>query len=314
MCARDSSDNGDRPDLTAPTIGFEGSFRLKKEDVERYQKAQQARRGSLTVIAGTSADMGNTLVFQQRAVIGREQADIQLHDARISRSHAIVERWGADYAVKDNDSTNGTTVNGQPLQGLVQLADGDRIGLGETEIKFALVDDTEASYLRSMDRLVGTDDLTGLMAKHRFDAALEQVLRSSRHSGTSLSVMMMDMDRLKQVNDAHGHHMGASTIGQVGELIAQIIGGQGKACRFGGDEFSAFLTGFGVVPARAVAEQIRHAVEARDFGPQGVEVRVSISIGVAEVPAGPMELRQALDLADRALYRAKAGGRNRVSE
>ena len=300
------------PDEGAPTIGADGSFRLSQDDILRYQESLKNRRGSLLVIAGNPADIGTTLVFSEAAVIGREQANLQLKDGLISRRHAIVEMWGSDYVVKDNNSTNGTKVNGQPITGVHQLQEGDRIHVGDTVVKFTLVDDTEASYLRTMDKMVGTDDLTGLPAKHRFDAALEEALRQARHTGTALSVMMMDMDRLKQVNDTHGHHMGASTIGQVGGLIHQLVAGMGEACRFGGDEFSAFLRGFPLEAAMAMGERIRADVERTNFGPQGTDVRVNISIGVAELPPHVNTIKELIDLADRALYRAKAGGRNMV--
>ena len=300
------------PEDGAPTIGADGHFRLNRDDILKYQAGMKNRRGSLLVIAGNPADIGNTLVFSDVAVIGREQANLQLKDGLISRRHAIVEKWGADYVVKDNGSTNGTMVNSAPMSGVHQLTEGDRIHVGDTVIKFTLVDDTEASYLRTMDKMVGTDDLTGLIAKHRFDAALEEALRTARHTGTYLSVMMMDMDRLKQVNDSHGHHMGASTISQVGGQIKDIVTGLGEACRFGGDEFSAFLRGFPLQAALSIAERIRGTVEATNYGPAGLDVRVSISIGVAELPPGVETIKDLIDLADRALYRAKEGGRNIV--
>ena len=300
------------PDEGAPTIGADGHFRLNRDDILKYQESLLNKRGSLLVIAGNPADIGNTLVFSDVAVIGREQADLQLKDGLISRRHAIVEKWGGDYVVKDNGSTNGTMVNGAPIAGVHQLSELDRIHVGETVIKFTLVDDTEASYLRTMDKMVGTDELTGLIAKHRFDAALEESLRTARHTGTFLSVMMMDMDRLKQVNDTHGHHMGAGTIRQVGGQIKEIVTGLGEACRFGGDEFSAFLRGFPLQAAVSIAERIRATVEATNYGPDGLDVRVSISIGVAELPSDVETIKDLIDLADRALYRAKRGGRNIV--
>jgi diguanylate cyclase (GGDEF)-like protein len=300
------------PEEGAPTIGADGHFRLSRDDILKYQQSLENRRGSLLVIAGNPADIGNTLVFAEAAVIGREQANLQLKDGLISRRHAVVEKWSTDYVVKDNGSTNGTMVNGEPIAGVHQLHEGDRIHVGETVIKFTLVDDTEASYLRKMDQMVGTDELTGLMAKHRFDAALEEALRTARHTGTYLSVMMMDMDRLKQVNDTHGHHMGAGTIRQVGQQIGEIVTGLGEACRFGGDEFSAFLRGFPLPAAISIAERIRATVETTNYGPPDLDVRVSISIGVAELPAGVETIRALVDLADRALYRAKEGGRNVV--
>jgi diguanylate cyclase (GGDEF)-like protein len=314
MGDRDDNDDGSYPADGAPTIGADGSFRLHRDDLVAYQQARGRRVGSLVVIAGNSADIGNTYLVHESVIIGREGSDMVLRDARVSRRHAVVSRDGAAYVVQDNRSTNGTELNGKLLKTQQSLQEGDRILIGETVIKFTLVDDTEAGYLQMMDRLVGTDGLTGLLAKHRFDAALDEALRNACHNRLPLSVMMLDVDHLKAINDRHGHHAGEGTIRQVGRLIAQVLSGKGEACRFGGDEFSAFLLNCRLPAALATAEEIRARVEETDFGLGGDSIRTGISIGVAEMPPGVQSAKPLLDLADQALYRAKARGRNAVSD
>ena len=302
------------PEEGAPTLLPDGPFRLSRDVVLKYQEQLASRVGSLLVIAGTRADIGNACLVEGEIRIGRENCQVSLADGRISRLHAVVERRETSYYLRDNRSTNGTLLNGQTVDEETRLADGDKIFLGETVIKFTLVDETEAEYMRTMDRLVGRDTLTGLLAKHRFDAALDEAMRQALHSNRPLAALMMDMDHLKQLNDACGHHVGAATIQRVGELIDQVLKGKGKACRFGGDEFSAFLPGAGLSQAMEMAERIRSVVEAAELGPAGSGVQVTISIGAARLPEGVTEARDLLDLADQALYRSKQKGRNVVSD
>jgi two-component system, cell cycle response regulator len=283
-----------------------------KEDCANYQKDSKLK-GSLVIIDGTPADVGNHVVVGDEVLIGREQGPFPLRDGRISRRHCILRYREGSYWIEDLGSTNGTQVNGRPVLESYKLSDGDQIFVGRTVMKFTLVDNTEANYLRQMERLVGTDALTGLVAKYRFDAALAEAIRIARMTGRPLSVLMMDMDGLKQVNDTHGHHFGANTISCVGKIIADTFRGRGEACRFGGDEFSAYLPGVDIQHAVAVGEQICEAVRTTPFPFKGIDIRVSISIGVTELLPEIATMEQLLHLADQALYRAKRAGRDRVS-
>jgi diguanylate cyclase (GGDEF)-like protein len=288
-----------------------GTLRLETNDVLQYLQ-QQRHRGSLLVIVGNPADIGTHLVVEEKVSIGRETKGLQLHDGGISRRHASVERREGTYVIRDLGSTNGTCINGVKLRGEHQLQEGDKIFLGQTVVVFRMLDETEASYLKQVEHLVGTDELTGLISKHRFDAALKEGIRTARANGLPLSAMMMDMDGLKAINDRHGHQAGASTIRNVGQLIGRLLDGYGKACRFGGDEFSAFLPQAEIEQARALAEQIRREVAL--LGPYKGEcdLPISISIGVAALTSDIGDMLVLLTRADQALYQAKANGKNQV--
>jgi diguanylate cyclase (GGDEF)-like protein len=299
--------------ITLPSFGS-GTVRLDARQIFEAAQRETGQRGSLLVIAGTHADIGTHLLVETSVTIGREQVGVVLHDGGISRVHAVVERRGERYLIRDLNSTNGTMVNGQRLESERQLEEGDKIFLGQTVIKFTMVDATEADYLRQVATLVGTDDLTGLMSKHRFDAAFKEAIRTARASSAPLSALMMDMDGLKAVNDRHGHHAGADTIRRVGVLIGTLLHGRGEACRFGGDEFSAFLFGAALEGARQTGEQIREGVEGLGLVWGGERLGVSISIGIAALAPDTADAPGLLHAADLALYRAKAAGKNRVSE
>ncbi len=287
---------------------------IRLDNAEFQDLISPVFRGSLLVISGASADIGNHMLVEYPVVIGRDAAGLPLHDGRISRRHVMVEPSEGRYYVRDLGSTNGTCLNGQILKDKTELQNGDRIVLGHTIIKFMLIDETEARYLRDIQHLAGIDSLTGLPAKHRFDSLLQEAIRTALAKDLSLSVMMMDMDGLKSINDKHGHHMGAHTISRVGGIIGRVVEGIGEASRFGGDEFCAMFPNIGIAEAMKIGEQIRLEVEKNEYKLKDTSVRATISIGVAELSENIKNENDLLSLADQALYRSKEKGRNNVSD
>ena len=135
-----------------------------------------------------------------------------------------------------------------------------------------------------------------------------------KHPDEPLCAMMMDMDGLKGINDEHGHQMGAFCIRSVGKIVSGIMSeANGFACRFGGDEFIAYLRDTEIERAEEVAEAVRAEIEGHEFRREEVVVDPTISIGVAARTPEVNTAEQLLRLADDALYRAKRAGRNRVS-
>ena len=157
------------------------------------------------------------------------------------------------------------------------------------------------------------DPVTGLGNRRAFDLRLEEeVSRASRY-GTSLSLMMIDLDRFKDINDERGHMAGDVVLGAVGMALAKTLRSTDIASRYGGDEFAVLLPGTGKTDAWAVAEKLRHSlhdlkVELAD----GSEVSLRASLGVASFGAVHDTAEGLLTAADEALYRAKHGGRDRV--
>jgi len=130
-----------------------------------------------------------------------------------------------------------------------------------------------------------------------------------------MAVYMMDMDGLKRMNDSHGHLVGANAIATVGRRLGAIIHEhKGVVSRFGGDEFSAFVPNADREQALAIGEQMRACVIGEPITREAVTVNPSISIGLALHPLHGVLMEQLTRHADEALYRAKAAGRNRVSE
>jgi diguanylate cyclase (GGDEF)-like protein len=247
--------------------------------------------------------------------IGRDPAlaELALPDAAVSGRHCVLEldRDGA-LCVLDLGSRNGTFVNGEKVERRA-LADGDRIFVGDTVLKFTLHDEIEASFHTEIDRRMNIDALTGLLVKRAFDVEFARVFADAAPLGGALAVLMMDMDGLKSINDDKGHQMGSLCISKVGTVIREEVEGAGRACRFGGDEFIAFLHPCSIEAGEALAERIRARVQAYEFEREGVRVHPTISIGIAMLRADLPTPDHLLQAADEALYRAKRAGRNRVS-
>ena len=291
------------------------TVKLKIADVRDAIARAQRKQAALVVLQGSESDIGTHVVLDKIVTIGRDPTcELPLQDDGISRRHCRVQRGEEPtaFVVEDLRSTNGTLLNGESLTEPTRLRAGDRIYLGACVLKFTDSDALEVGYHAQMDQLVGTDDLTGLVAKRRFDASYVRAFGVARALKRQLVVMMLDLDGLKQINDAHGHPVGAYTIAEVGKIIGTVVSPQGAACRFGGDEFAAFLAGRTKDDGVAVGEAIRKWVNTHRFEKDGVVVKPTISIGVAAFPDDGKTPEVLLRRADEALYRAKKTGRDCV--
>ena len=161
--------------------------------------------------------------------------------------------------------------------------------------------------LGEVDRLARHDGLTGLCNRQEFDTALSREFSRAQRTGTPLSVVLVDVDHFKQVNDTHGHQRGDDVLRQVGVGLEQLARREDVAARYGGEEFVVLLPGVDGVGATAFAERVRLRLA------DGVEaVPITVSAGVACFPENATDVEGLVGCADAALYEAKRGGRNRV--
>ena len=288
------------------------TFRFEADDLE--PRKTTGTTAFLNVIR-SRADLGAYVSIDGPVVLGRDpDCNIPLQDFGVSRRHAMISPTSnGEFVLKDLQSTNGTRVNGMPIAQDCVLRDGEKIIVGGTVLRFGLADQLDIDFHNEISTLVSTDSLTGLPSKRRFDQSLEFAMEDCGRKTLPLSLLMMDMDGLKKINDTHGHLFGAHAIGETGKLIARVIGNLGQACRFGGDEFSAFLPAHDIEAATALAKKIRLAVETAGLEKDGIPLKPTISIGVAAYPDTGEKLLELVASADGALYRAKAKGKNCVA-
>ena len=184
---------------------------------------------------------------------------------------------------------------------------------------------TLANDRRRFHRLAVTDDLTGLYNLRGFDAMLIPIIRAASQTRTPVTLMVLDVDRLKSINDTHGHHAGADAVQSVGRLIGAWLSQGAFACRFGGDEFVIALPGQNLAAAKEQAEALRASVHLAAPLLAGVPFppgTLSISAGLAcrtrfdersHDANVHREMAESLfHAADKALYVAKSTGRNQI--
>lgn len=166
-----------------------------------------------------------------------------------------------------------------------------------------------------LERKATTDHLTNLSNRRQFEKSLELELERAREYKQKLSLLVMDIDRFKKVNDTFGHTSGDAVLKQLGQLLIEHARSADIVSRNGGEEFAILLLDCGHHQALAIAESIRQSVEKYHFAlPDGNTIRMTISIGVAVFPdhCDDRDDNDFFEQADRALYEAKNTGRNRV--
>jgi diguanylate cyclase (GGDEF)-like protein len=159
-----------------------------------------------------------------------------------------------------------------------------------------------------------TDELTGLYNMRGFVVIANRLFAQAQRYERASSFLMVDSDSLKQVNDAHGHEAGNRLLQHLVKALQGQLRATDVAARYGGDEFVVMLPDTPARGALEVAERIRHAVESAPFAVASGRVACTVSIGLASFPQDGRTIEALLSRADRALYEAKEGGRNRVAQ
>jgi diguanylate cyclase (GGDEF)-like protein len=169
-----------------------------------------------------------------------------------------------------------------------------------------------AGYTKRLVAIASTDPLTGALNRRSFtDRALAELARARRYE-RPVSLLMIDADRFKAVNDTYGHAGGDAVLRALAGHLTATLRPSDVFGRFGGEEFAVLLPETGLVSAEIVAERICAELAALPVQSNGQEIRFTVSIGIAEFEPEATDIKATLDRADAALYQAKARGRNRV--
>ncbi|MGH7643313.1 MAG: diguanylate cyclase [Candidatus Dormibacteria bacterium] len=171
----------------------------------------------------------------------------------------------------------------------------------------------KSTRLAVTQREATTDEMTGLYNYRFLVGYLDQQVNVAERASSPLSVLMLDLDHFKAVNDSHGHPAGDRLLRQFASLMVETIRKSDLAARYGGEEFVVVMANTSRTDAEVVADKIRSAVQEMVVHlDDGTEVLITVSVGGVSFPEGSKGARNLLDLADRALYAAKRNGRNRV--
>ena len=205
---------------------------------------------------------------------------------------------------------------GQPLGSLLFYRDRrfSELELARLEewLSLLVVPLNNALNYQNAVRLASVDALTGLGNRASLDNALHRELRLAERCGSEFSLLLVDVDHFKQINDRWGHSRGDQVLREVGKSISHACRETDLVYRYGGEEFVVLLSGTDASGARIFAERLRHAVQTWVSDREQLSVTVSIGVSTRK-PEVETSIHSLFDRADQALYRAKAQGRNRVA-
>lgn len=291
---------------------------LVRESKTLKLKLEEARKSKPCLVIFLGKPQGQRFVLTSKAqAIGRgAECEISILDESLSRKHAQVFKNGAGpYCIRDLTSTNGTFVNNKKLPPgkATEIKDGDFIKLGSIILKFISKGKIDNVFHKDILTLATRDDLTGIPNRKSIMSALEEESHNAKKAKQPLSVIMLDLDNFKSVNDNFGHAAGDLVLKEASKVIQGVIRGQDYVGRYGGDEFLVLLWNTSRPKACIVAERIRAGIEKHLFVYEGKKISVTLSLGVACLDDSMQSSGDFVKRADEAQYVAKRNGGNQVS-
>jgi two-component system cell cycle response regulator len=304
-------DFDEKPTDRTAILGFD------QETINRELAKAKEQPACLILIRG--APQGHRFfITADEMIIGRDPtADISITDSSISRKHAKVTRVGNVVKIEDLGSSNGTAVNGKKLESgnVAKLAKEDLIKLGNSIVKYLPAGEIEIIFYGNLNQAANTDPLTKCFNKGYFLEAIEAEVKRAKALATKLSLIFLDLDHFKKVNDTYGHEGGDFVLKEFTNLIrgTGILKQKDIFARYGGEEFCLMMPGTSVEDAAQVAETLRGKIHGHEFNDEGTRIAVTSSLGVSELKSDHDVASDLIKAADKALYESKQGGRNRVS-
>lgn len=274
---------------------------------------------------GLSAATAEVLLSQHRTkmsaenlndMIGEAQAYIADGSQLVAKSHADAKAYGTALKTEMSGMADGNDIP-STVAALTQLTQSmvHKTAEAEKQLRNAVKQMADMQgRLATAEKLAESDALTGLANRRAFERTLRRSVAVCRESGQPLSVAFCDIDHFKKVNDMHGHATGDRVLKYVANLLSRISNGNCHVARHGGEEFVILLKGRTADEAHAIVDRARADLCSRTLAARDTEApigKISFSAGIAQLEPGGNG-SDLLHRADRALYRAKKEGRNRV--
>jgi two-component system cell cycle response regulator len=241
---------------------------------------ESAWTACLVVLKGE--DIGNKVLLNKDEItIGRaKNADMCLTRGDVSRMHAIIQRVDEQqFMLVDNDSTNGTLVNAQSIKSIL-LKDRDIISIGDSQLKFLSSDSSEQAYYDGLYKRISLDKVLRIHNKYYFLSKLdEEMIRSQRH-GSHLSLVLLDVDDFKQINESYGHQAGDAALIQLAEICKNCIKETDILCRYGVEKFAIIMPETNQQQACTLSESIQKLVTTIPVNYANIAIDITVSIGV----------------------------------
>ncbi len=258
---------------------------------------------------------GNIVDANGAAISMFAQTRDEIIDASIAQ---FVPRWPAEEIEADGATVDEITIGGQifdvAFSALDPAAKVSDVVLVFRDVTVRREDERRLRRMqKELERMAHTDALTGLHNRRVFMQRLEEEVERVRRHGSAVSVVIFDLDFFKKVNDTYGHDTGDVVLVAVAKIASKLKRVSDVAARLGGEEFAMLLPETDQQGAVQLAQRLRKAIERHQYlSPAGAPLNVTASIGVATAQRSAKDVEKLLSSADRALYRAKNNGRNRV--
>lgn len=269
----------------------------------------------LMVYAGTldSHEVGCRYdLSSDELILGRSSdADIQIDRDSVSRRHARIARTEEGWAVSDLQSTNGTYINDQPVREQV-LRDGDYLKIGNTIFRFVCGPNILAAVHEENYRIATMCALTQTCSRRYFVDLLEREMARARHYGRPLSIVGLDIDNLKQVNESFGHLTGDQVIQELARRTNARLDRFELLCRFEGSQFLLLLPEVEHEAARLRGEELRKAISAEPIRSEGDVIPVTLSGGIASLTE-EADAPAFVSTVQELIQKAKRAGKNQLA-
>ena len=246
--------------------------------------------------------------------VGRHPTNqLRIDEDSISRFHARIVRSGDEYTVEDMGSRNGVFVSGKRVT-RAKLEHDSWLQFGpRVSFRFSMTDVREERLLRKLYESSTRDALTGAYNRLHFEERLRaEVAYAIRHKAQA-SLVLIDLDHFKRVNDTYGHPAGDAVLKRACEACSRALRTEDVFARFGGEEFAVVLRGIDIKGASRLGDRLRQSLSAEIVEHEGQRIQVTLSAGAASIACckNPSS-EELIAIADRRLYLAKQQGRNRV--
>jgi diguanylate cyclase (GGDEF)-like protein len=231
----------------------------------------------------------------------------------VSRRHARLVHRDGHVVLEDLGSTNGTYLNGVRVHDGARLRSGDRFQVGAAHFKFLHEEDVEHAYYEAIYELVTRDGLTEVHNRRKYEEDVTREFARARRHGRPLSLILVDLDDFKDINDRCGHLCGDFVLKRFAVVTGEILRPEQTFARMGGDEFAILSPETDLEGADGLAERIRERVAGLDYRHAGEPVPITCSLGIATLDRSMARPDDLFVVADRAMYRSKQEGGDRVT-
>lgn len=273
-----------------------------------------ARAMLVLVYAGSldAPDVGQRFELSgEELIIGRSSdAGIQVDRDSVSRRHARLSRQGDGWVVADLQSTNGSYINDMPIREH-RLQSGELLKIGNAIFRFLAAPGLEAALCDEQYRIAVSDGLTSAWNRRAFADILEREVARAHRFGRTASLLALDIDNCKVINDTHGHLTGDHIIKEMSRRILRRTDRSEVLCRYEGTQFLLLLPECGPAQAVARAEELRQAAASETFDFEGDRIAVTCSLGACTLTT-ETTAAQLIRAAQELMLRAKKQGKNRV--